>query len=379
MAALDGLISPDEERYIRTLGARLGLTSTEIDKTIAGELRNAATRAIPPTLDVSPTKFELSDLKPGTLRFATVTIRNAGGGVLSGTIASDRSWLKVGQREIDTSRHQQDIEFEVDPAGLQAGRRDTGTIVIRSNGGMGHVEVTASLRATVKPRKRRRRYWVAAMVGFVIISSIIYNAIRQDPLTLESARVATESTDDFSDPDSGWDSSQTWASSSRYVNGRYVVTVTQPQRWSSRLAPVSYDTPHVAIAVRAGSYAAPDTEFGVACRLDGENGYLFLVRRQIDSIWGDLDPSDVEVVKVERGEWMPLVDERAAVPPSHSYRLEAICIGSHLVFEVNGTEVAHLTDSSLRSGWVGVVVGTGDHAPAGAWFDNVSVDTYVRK
>lgn len=66
-----------------------------------------------PQIEISKASFSYSDLRIGTSSSDSFTINNKGGGVLSGSITSNRKWLKVSQGDIDKSQRKQDIKFSV--------------------------------------------------------------------------------------------------------------------------------------------------------------------------------------------------------------------------------------------------------------------------
>ena len=127
-----------------------------------------------PQIEISKASFSFSDLRIGTSVPDSFTINNRGGGVLSGSITTDKKWLKVSQSNIDKSQRKQHIKFSIDTVGLPFGSKETGKIVIQSNVGVEIVEIDISIELGVKAAARFRTGMtigagaLGALFGFVM-------------------------------------------------------------------------------------------------------------------------------------------------------------------------------------------------------------------
>jgi serine/threonine protein kinase len=130
-------------------------------------------QTIQPTLEISETNFDFSNLRVGATASGGFSISNMGGGTLNGTIkTNNKKWLKLTQSSFDTSRHK-DITFYIDTAGLPFGFKDTGTIEIQSNGGTKVITVNLYVEEISEPALSRFRWqFMPALV--LILTSLIY-------------------------------------------------------------------------------------------------------------------------------------------------------------------------------------------------------------
>lgn len=180
---IDGMLTTEEDHYLTELGKRLQIPSKEVHKVIQEEAQKAQIKGVTsgqtsPRLEISKTRFEFLDLRLGTVTPDNFTISNTGGGVLQGSIISNRRWLKLPQSQIDITKHKQDIPFVVETAGLPLGLKETGTIEIRSNGGTQHVQVELSVEIPDAAISRfRQSITYAGLLAGGLLGSLTYTLL----------------------------------------------------------------------------------------------------------------------------------------------------------------------------------------------------------
>lgn len=181
--------------------------------------------------------------------------------------------------------------------------------------------------------------------------------------------------DDFSQPTSGWDRHTGSDLTTDYVDGRYLVAVTDPgiDVW----ARPGLNLTDVVFEAETQYAAGPvNNEYGLICRYeragDGRNSfYFFLVSSDGYYALG----------KVVRDARTILSPAEASFQPTDALRLEpeavnvltATCDGTHFALAVNGTEIGAFDDDELARGDVGVIAGTFDEGGVQIMFDNVVV------
>lgn len=171
--------------------------------------------------------------------------------------------------------------------------------------------------------------------------------------------------DDFSDPNSGWDI-DTWDDGAvDYVDGEYQVTV-KAQNWLvwSYLGD-DYDNIIINADTRVIS-ATGEGDYGLICRyVDENNFYAFEVSEDgYFIIWKQMD-----------GEMVTLYDWQTsdAIPSNGKMTINAGCIGNHLIMGVNDALLANITDDSFSTGKAGIIVGTLEKAGLKVGYDNFTV------
>lgn len=122
-----------------------------------------------PKLEISKTSFNFSNIRAGASASDSFTVSNVGGGTLSGTITTNKKWLKVSQSSIDTVRHKQDVSFYIDTSGLPFGLKDTAAIEIQSNGGVERIPVNLSVEA---PEADLDRFRSGLTIGSLILGGL---------------------------------------------------------------------------------------------------------------------------------------------------------------------------------------------------------------
>lgn len=182
--------------------------------------------------------------------------------------------------------------------------------------------------------------------------------------------------DDFEDPLSGWDKASNPEGIMNYNEGVYRILVDLPETsfWSS----LNRDFTDTRVEVDAAKFGGPDfNRAGIVCRFTNVEGvanlYFFVVssdgyfgvghlRRNADNT------SQVTLLGQDQMQPSPYVKTGVAI--NH---LRADCIGSTLVFYVNGFLVAQVNDAQLARGRVGLTAGTFDEGGVDIIFDKFVV------
>jgi serine/threonine protein kinase len=174
MALADGVLTTEEESQLHALGTKLQIPPKDIEKAIQVEVRRVNARTWSsgggtPKLEISKSVFGFQNLRAGSTAQDSFVISNTGGGILQGSVRSNRPWLKPSQNLIDSTRHRQDIGFRVDTAGLLLGSKDGGAIEIRSNGGTHTITVDLSIEIpeAALSRFRQALTWFGFLAGGV--------------------------------------------------------------------------------------------------------------------------------------------------------------------------------------------------------------------
>jgi hypothetical protein len=170
-------------------------------------------------------------------------------------------------------------------------------------------------------------------------------------LALDEANLLAPSyADDFSDPDSGWTVWSAAESSGAYAPGGFelVVSVDNWAAWSvDQAIPTLTDFRMEVDATLLGG--APQSSYGLVARYaDDQHLYAFEISGQ----------GRYRVTKLQDQRLSALVGWAASTairPAPATNRLAVTCAGAVLAFEVNGQEVARVSDEALQSGQVGLI------------------------
>jgi hypothetical protein len=175
--------------------------------------------------------------------------------------------------------------------------------------------------------------------------------------------------DDFSNPQSGWQVSQdVRGSRSGYEHQglRIVVNEVEMDYWSE--APVDY--PDGRFAVDASKLGGPDDNyFGIFCRMtDSLDYYAFLISS--DGYYG--------IAKVKGGNYQLLnagtMDFSSLITKGRgTNRVRADCIGSSLALYVNGELLVEVQDTDFSAGKLGLIAGSHEVIGVDILFDNFTV------
>jgi hypothetical protein len=174
--------------------------------------------------------------------------------------------------------------------------------------------------------------------------------------------------DDFSDQDSGWNTSSDELGSVEYEDGgfRFFVNEVQFDYWS--VPDLNFSDVHIEVdGKKAGG--PDDNDFGVICRYqDEKNFYAFLISS--DGYYGisKMKEGEHNVIGTDGMQYSDLI-----LPGAATNRIGADCIGSRLVLYVNGEELLQIEDSEFTDGDIGLLAGTFDSPGVDIVFDNLVV------
>jgi len=209
-------------------------------------------------------------------------------------------------------------------------------------------------------RKWIRLVWIALSLAAAIALSIVVVIL----INRDATRLLYE--DDFSNPGTGWLRHSDDQSEMDYEDGEYRVLGKEPGAhmvWCQEAGQFGDFALEIDARLVSGTEQA---RYGLVFRLqDLDNFYSFLV-----------SPSGYYLVQAWlNGVWttMQAKTESAFIEQGNSKNhLEVICKGSQIALAVNGHSLATITDNSLTSGDVGMIVRT--PAPnADVHFDNIRV------
>jgi len=214
-----------------------------------------------------------------------------------------------------------------------------------------------------------KRFWILMAVlslvlfGCALTSAVGSNQAKETPV---NSNILFQ--DDFSDEDSGWNTSTDEYGSVEYADGgfRFFVNETQYDYWSIP----NLDFTDVHIEVDGKKLAGPDdNDFGIICRYqDEQNFYAFLISS--DGYYGISKMQDGEhnVIGTDGMQYTDLIRTGSA-----TNRIGADCIGSRLVLYVNGDELLEIEDADFSKGDIGLLAGTFDSPGVDILFDNLVV------
>ncbi len=185
------------------------------------------------------------------------------------------------------------------------------------------------------------------------------------PIQEKTAVIVFE--DDFSDPESGWDSWSDETSKTDYLDGEYQILVGQ-ENWYYWANPYR-DFTDVIVDVDITKQGDPDGDAGIICRYVDASNFYFL-RITTDGYYGISKIIDGEEIQLDMDELSQSSRIKTGNATNH---ITAECVGSSLRLLVNGREVATAEDSELTSGDVGLIGGSFDLAGVDLRFDNFVV------
>ncbi len=212
--------------------------------------------------------------------------------------------------------------------------------------------------------RKWNRLLLALLITLITASCSSMPLVAQDPYTQGSVLLS----DDFSNPNSGWDTWSSNGSQVAYQDGTLRIFINEARfDYWSRPGKRFGD---VRIAVEATRAAGPnENDYGVICRYkDQDNFYAFLISS--DQYAGIMKVKDGNYQLIS-GENMQFSD--AIKSESDTNFLGADCIGSHLIFYVNGTKIIEANDTDFSSGEVGLIAGAFETPGVDIRFDNFVV------
>lgn len=212
--------------------------------------------------------------------------------------------------------------------------------------------------------KKPALFLVVFLLALVLSSCDSLPLVANGPAAQEGVLLS----DDFSNPNSGWD---TWSSNGSlvaYQDGSLRIFINEPQfdYWSR--PGKRFDD--VRIAVEATRVAGPDdNDYGILCRYkDQDNFYAFLVSS--DQYAGIMKVKDgnYQLISGENLQFFDVINSG-----EKTNFLGADCTGSRLIFYVNGTRLLEANDTDFSAGEVGLIAGTYEIPGVDIRFDNFVV------
>ncbi len=173
--------------------------------------------------------------------------------------------------------------------------------------------------------------------------------------------------DDFSNPFSGWDHVSTSGGIMDYDSGvyRFLVNDSHFNYWATPRKQFT-DT---RVEVDTAKLGGPDSNrAGIVCRLNGEQFYFFVISS--DGYYAIGRTNGLESYLLGQDQMALSTSIKTGMAVNH---LRADCVGSTLVFYVNGFPVAQVNDSTLASGEVGLLAGTFEEGGVDIIFDQFIV------
>ena len=158
--------------------------------------------------------------------------------------------------------------------------------------------------------------------------------------------------DDFANPASGWNRFSATEGVMDYDGGSYriLVNALDTNFWSTP----QKNFADVRLEVDAGKLGGPDeNRIGLICRSSGADYYFFIITS--DGYYGVGLFSGGQAVLLGQSEMLTSGNINKGLAVNH---LRADCTGDQLTFYVNGFQIAAVQDGTLRSGDVGMLVGT---------------------
>ena len=152
-----------KDSFPSKVGQQIALKAPSIQK--GPQLSSSPSSTGNPILEINKKNFEFLNIRAGSSASGSFTINNIGGGTLSGSVSTNKRWLRVNQNNIDTSRHRQDISFYVDTSGFNFGSKESGIIEIQSNGGIEKISISFS----IQKKKITTNMWLLATISLLIL------------------------------------------------------------------------------------------------------------------------------------------------------------------------------------------------------------------
>ena len=174
--------------------------------------------------------------------------------------------------------------------------------------------------------------------------------------------------DDFSDPNSGWDRVNNADYITDYQDGAYRIWVRQPSydNWANP----GLDAGDVILEVDTSWAEGPfDNDFGVICRYQNTNNFYFaIISSDGYAAIVHLNAGSYDILGAENMEAYSAIRQGDAL--NH---LRFDCVGDTLTLYTNGELLISVNDSALSRGDVGLIAGTFDQGGVDILFDNFVV------
>jgi len=174
--------------------------------------------------------------------------------------------------------------------------------------------------------------------------------------------------DEFSDPQSGWNRITTAQGQTDYADGVYRIFVNEPDLdiWSvpgREFRDVRLEVD----ALKVGGER--DNRFGLICRaIRMDSFYTFIISSDGYYGIGKIRGQEYSLIGMEA-----LQPSNAILKGSALNRLRADCVGDTLTFYVNGQKLIQVNDAEFASGDVGLIAGTYQASGTDIRFDHFVV------
>ena len=176
--------------------------------------------------------------------------------------------------------------------------------------------------------------------------------------------------DNFSDPSSGWTTTNQKDLIVGYDDGHFRMWINKPNLVFWSLANLRFSD--ALIEVDTARFSGPvDNSIGIVCRYtDPGNFYGFLISS--DGYYGitKREEGKFTIIGMDEMKYSKIINEDDSI--NH---LQANCIGNSLQLFVNGKKLAEATDSSFTTGDVGVMAGSYTQPDVDVIFDNFIVSS----
>ncbi|OGO63335.1 MAG: hypothetical protein A2029_06960 [Chloroflexi bacterium RBG_19FT_COMBO_47_9] len=235
-------------------------------------------------------------------------------------------------------------------------------------------------QTSAKPSKRGCDRYIGWLVGCFVVLCLTLSCVAvfwgfyNFSNTLDFIKAATPTpslllSDDFSDPNSGWPSTNEPDYLDDYYNGAYrmVENLVNTTSWAY---PDSYSFTDVSINVDATKNGGPDeNDMGVICRFQDDDHFYFGLITS-DGYYGiiKMNLGEFSVLGAEYLAYSDLINQGSA---SNHIRLD--CIGDVLTLYANGHQLDLQTDAEYTHGNVGLIIGTYETPGTDILYDNFTV------
>jgi len=185
--------------------------------------------------------------------------------------------------------------------------------------------------------------------------------------TTKTKRVVTSFQDDFSNPNSGWSTSQEAGTMVSYENGGFRIFVDRPNWWLTVTPDVMFNS-DVTIEVDATKVGGPDENyFGIICRYQDDNNFYMMAIVSL-GYYGFVKYKNGEASFM--GKDSTLYYSNTIHQGKTSNHLRADCIGDTLTMYANGIILGAVQDSDFTYGDVGLTAIALKLAGTNIIFDN---------
>jgi serine/threonine protein kinase len=285
-----------------------------------------------PALNIDSSEINFNNVRPGDIsKSKELVVTNTGGGILTGTVQSDRDWLIVNLAELKLPYGEENVAIHIDAKDLPYGFSDSAVVDIDTNGG--NAQIIINLTTT----------------------TIIYE-------------------DDFSNTSSGWTVSSNDIGEANYFNGQYRLSIKQPGHMIAGINPAIGSIDDFIIDFDTQSLtSSEDSSYGIIVRQKDinrfDNFYYF-------QIYGNKGTYKVEAQSA--GQWSTLIEADApeTIKTDGSVNHVTVkCIGPKMELYINDSMIATMEDDSFLKGFVALAAMSGmeSDSQVDSIFDNIKI------